>query len=182
MENENGQTGSNEPEEITAEETGTPGEEIPEEKKAPFYQKNKLLTGGIAALLLVILIIIIRGCFTGNDTGKLMVNISPDETARETEGTVPATPTIPAGQKLYFSIKKKNTTLGVTDISLEIEKEIEGKFIRYKRILFEVEDRFPELKTVIPGVYFTETGTYRVKVFLESEAAFTRTVIVKEGE
>jgi hypothetical protein len=138
-------------------------------QKSPRFGDTKglALKGGIvlAAVVLVVILLVMVSSSRSKARFILSANEIQDVTADVQSKTV-----YDAGSKIYFLINRRNgKPLNASHFVIEISREDSGKFGGLKQISFEIDKDFAKVSAYIPVDYFTRTGKYLVKSFLDGK-------------
>jgi len=82
--------------------------------------------------------------------------------------------------RVYFFVARNYSNLDGSMMALEIESMKDSNYVHHKRISFEIEKGFKKLHTFIPEEYFSRSGKYRIKLFIDNNLMTSKTFSVGE--
>jgi hypothetical protein len=134
-------------------------------KKIKMWQKVTIATIVLIVAVFVILLMIYRD----TQYGKAQFFVSAREIQSITDELIDTDLSINVNENVYFFVSRKGMNLEVNNLTLEIEHFKDNSFKEYKKITYEVDKNFPNLRGYIYGVYFNRAGRYRIKASLDGE-------------
>ena len=132
-------------------------------------EKNNLKVKGSfnKIIKIVLLVAILAGGFFlfWTNTGGSSVNLILSASEIISNKDIAIQDKFKSGGKIYFNLKSKEEKFGVDIVIIKIDKADKNEYKYYKKITYEIESDFSEIKSSIPGEYFKVPGEYKISLF-----------------
>jgi hypothetical protein len=148
---------------------------IPEEDGGTAVSKKRIMI--IAGTALVVIAAFLSFFFIKTTLNRAIFILSNQEITDYDDGD--SAESFSPGDRVYYSLKNPHGSLNADVFILEIERKSEGAFRAYKKITYEIDRTFPKISAYIPGEYFTQSGEYRIRAYLDGNAVADGELVIR---